>query len=214
MKRNRIISVLLIILMIFGLTPISVFANGSPPAPTLTLVEDTGVAGDRITSNGTITIGNLADGATWEYSINGGISWNAGTGASFVLSDGTYAIGTVQARQIGGGLTSVSANNAEVWVIAGNQVVNGDFQQGNTGFSTSYTYSTTQDIGAGIYAVVTSARDVHSAWTTELDHTLNTAEGNTLLLMVQVMQKMLCGSQQELRLKQIKRIALRHISCP
>ncbi|MFG6668825.1 hypothetical protein ACGK9R_17235, partial [Halomonas sp. HNIBRBA4712] len=54
---------------------------------------------DGITSNGTVNVLGLVDGATWEYSTDGGASWTDGTGDSFVLDEGTYAAGTVQVRQ-------------------------------------------------------------------------------------------------------------------
>ncbi|MGF7154130.1 beta strand repeat-containing protein, partial [Novosphingobium gossypii] len=67
-------------------------------APTLGLVTDTGTsATDRITSDGTVVIGNLEAGATWQYSTNGGTTWINGTGTSFELAEGTYS--NVQVRQ-------------------------------------------------------------------------------------------------------------------
>ncbi|WP_275289448.1 Ig-like domain-containing protein, partial [Halomonas elongata] len=44
----------------------------APDAPTLALASDTGTDGDGITSDGTVNVGNLEDGATWEYSTDGG----------------------------------------------------------------------------------------------------------------------------------------------
>src|SRR5439155_7948139 len=58
-----------------------------------------------------------ADVASWEYSLNGGTSWNAGTGTSFnMASDTTYAAGAIQVRQtdIAGNL-SAAGSNAEQW---------------------------------------------------------------------------------------------------
>ncbi|MEZ5755664.1 MAG: hypothetical protein R3D90_13150 [Paracoccaceae bacterium] len=67
-------------------------------ALTFTLASDSGLSdSDGLTNDGTFIIGNLLDGATWEYQLNGG-AWQAGTGTSFVLpSDGTY---DVKVRQI------------------------------------------------------------------------------------------------------------------
>src|SRR5699024_9030392 len=71
-----------------------------PDAPTLELAEDTGSDdSDGITSNGTVTVDNLEDGATWEYSTDGGTTWDDGTGTSFELPEGEYADGKVLARQ-------------------------------------------------------------------------------------------------------------------
>ena len=58
---------------------------------------------------------------------------------------------------------------------ATNLVTNGDFELGNTGFTSSYTYvgtpSSTGLWDQGKYAVVTSARDYHSNFTNASDHT-------------------------------------------
>jgi len=57
------------------------------PAPHLSLASDTGKsATDRITSNGTVNVGGLVDGATWQYSVDFGEHWLTGTGSSFSLS--------------------------------------------------------------------------------------------------------------------------------
>ena len=75
----------------------------SPPfsAPTLALASDTGSSpSDGITSNPSVQVTGLQDGATWEFSMNGGISWSRGIGNSFVLSSGTYPAGSILARQI------------------------------------------------------------------------------------------------------------------
>ncbi|MGV2494680.1 BapA/Bap/LapF family large adhesin [Pelagerythrobacter aerophilus] len=70
-----------------------------PAAPEAALETDTGVDGDGITSDGTVGISGLEDGASWEYSIDGGTSWVAGAGTSFELAAGEYAAGDVQVRQ-------------------------------------------------------------------------------------------------------------------
>jgi hypothetical protein len=72
----------------------------APTAPTATLATDTGSStSDRITSNGRIDVGGLESGATWEYSTNGGTSWQAGTGSNFTVSAGAYADGAILVRQ-------------------------------------------------------------------------------------------------------------------
>lgn len=72
----------------------------APTAPTVSLSTDTGGSStDRVTSNGRIDVGGLEAGATWEYSTNGGTSWQAGSGTSFTLNAGTYADGAVLVRQ-------------------------------------------------------------------------------------------------------------------
>ena len=69
-----------------------------PPAPTVTLVHDTGSENDdRITSDAELRIGNLAAGATWRYSIDGG-EWKDGNPAG-VISASEFA-GINATRQV------------------------------------------------------------------------------------------------------------------
>ena len=56
-------------------------------------------ASDGITSAGGVAVSGLEEGATWEFSTDGGTTWAAGTGTSIALAAGTYAAGTVQVRQ-------------------------------------------------------------------------------------------------------------------
>ncbi|MBZ5486524.1 Ig-like domain-containing protein [Halomonas aquamarina] len=80
----------------------------APPAPLLTLEEDTGAL-DGVTANGTVNVGNLVDGGSWEYSLDGGDTWVDGAGASFVLPENAYSAGEVQVRQTSAdGLTSAT----------------------------------------------------------------------------------------------------------
>uniref|UniRef100_UPI002638E410 BapA/Bap/LapF family large adhesin n=1 Tax=uncultured Halomonas sp. TaxID=173971 RepID=UPI002638E410 len=77
---------------------------------------------DGITSDGTVEVEGLVAGATWEYSINGGTSWNEGTGESFELPAGEYADGTVIARQTVGALTSPEGALGAVEIVELNAV--------------------------------------------------------------------------------------------
>jgi len=86
-------------------TPATLPDTLPPEELTVSLENDTGVDDDGITSDGTVTIGNLEDGASWEYSLDGGETWEDGTGTSFELPEGEYAAGDVQVRQ------SDAANN-------------------------------------------------------------------------------------------------------
>lgn len=77
--------------------------NEAPLAPTLSLSADTGPSdSDGVTKNGSVIVGGLEAGASWQYSTDGGLSWSTGSGNSFVLSAGTYAANAVQARQTDG----------------------------------------------------------------------------------------------------------------
>ncbi|MDL2193051.1 Ig-like domain-containing protein, partial [Cobetia sp. LC6] len=70
-----------------------------PDAPSLALTNDTNITDDGITSNGEVTVSGLETDATWEYSLDGGSTWDAGTGTTFTLEEGVYADGVVQIRQ-------------------------------------------------------------------------------------------------------------------
>lgn len=75
----------------------------SSPAERLTveLVEDTGTnQTDRHTSNGTIKVSSLEQGATWFYTVNGGKDWVEGSGSSFTLQDGAYRWGDIRLYQV------------------------------------------------------------------------------------------------------------------
>ena len=83
-----------------------------PAAPSLVLVSDTGSsASDGVTRNGQVNVSGLEEGATWQFSTNGGSSWTTGTGTSFTLEAGSYAAGAVQVRQTdGAGNNSTAAS--------------------------------------------------------------------------------------------------------
>jgi VCBS repeat-containing protein len=51
------------------------------------LAQDTGTSSDFKTSNKTVNVTGLISNETWEYSLNGGQTWQTGTGNSFQLSD-------------------------------------------------------------------------------------------------------------------------------
>ncbi|WP_200802141.1 Ig-like domain-containing protein, partial [Halomonas cupida] len=72
----------------------------APDAPTIALANDTGVAADDgITSDGVVNVTDLVADGTWEYSTDGGATWEAGSGGSFELPEDSYADGNVQVRQ-------------------------------------------------------------------------------------------------------------------
>ncbi|AYQ56073.1 alpha integrin [Bathymodiolus thermophilus thioautotrophic gill symbiont] len=52
------------------------------------------------TNNDAITINGLKAGATWQYSIDNGVTFTNGTNSSFTLPDGTYDANVVQIKQI------------------------------------------------------------------------------------------------------------------
>ncbi|OLO06322.1 hypothetical protein BTW08_18070, partial [Salinicola sp. MH3R3-1] len=73
--------------------------TAAPDAPIATLANDSGTEDDGITNDATVNVGGLEDGATWEYSTDGGDSWTTGMGNSFELPEGDYDADAVQVRQ-------------------------------------------------------------------------------------------------------------------
>lgn len=70
-------------------------------APKLALASDNGSSSsDGITNNPSVIVTGLEVGSLWQYSTNGGGSWSAGSGNSFLLPSGTYAAGSIIVRQI------------------------------------------------------------------------------------------------------------------
>jgi len=100
-----------------NLTSAAVAANASYK------VDTTAPTGGSISVDaaGTVTVSGLESGATWQYSINSGSSWSAGSGTTFTLLAGTYAVGVVQVRQIdlAGNIQTVNiASNTSIITIA------------------------------------------------------------------------------------------------
>ncbi|MGA9046833.1 Ig-like domain-containing protein [Sulfuricurvum sp.] len=92
----------------------------APAAPTLALATDSGIDGnDNITNVSTVNVGGLEPLATWEYSLNGGSTWTAGSGTTFTLANNTvYAINAIQVRQTdAAGNISTIGSNAEAITI-------------------------------------------------------------------------------------------------
>lgn len=88
-------------------------------APTFALASDTGTgATDGITKDGTVAVALAGDAAGWEYSVDGGTHWTAGSGTSFTLAEGSHAIGTVQVRQtdLAGNASTVGSNAQAITV--------------------------------------------------------------------------------------------------
>jgi methionine-rich copper-binding protein CopC len=57
------------------------------------------VAGSSITNSAVFQVQGLESSATWEYSLDGGTTWFAGSGNSIALSAGSYAANAIQVRQ-------------------------------------------------------------------------------------------------------------------
>ena len=68
------------------------------------------------------------------------------------------------------GLYTVTASN----ISEANTLVNGDFEAGNTGFTSSYTNSPTNLYAEGTYGVITKAHNAHGSFAYKGDHTTGT----------------------------------------
>ena len=81
---------------------VSVEVDRTPPAaPNLALNEDTGdSARDGVTSNGAFTVRGVEADASWEYSVDGGVKWQPGSGSSFTVAPGRYSSNSIQVRQV------------------------------------------------------------------------------------------------------------------
>ncbi|MCS0807655.1 Ig-like domain-containing protein, partial [Massilia agilis] len=93
--------------------------DNSVAAPSMALAADTGTSNsDGITKDGTINVTLAGDVASWEYSLDSGAHWTAGSGTSFTLAGGSYSAGAVQVRQtdVAGNLSSAASNAAAITV--------------------------------------------------------------------------------------------------
>jgi hypothetical protein len=76
--------------------------------PTLALSSDTST-GQKVTSVGTVNVSGLESGSSWEYSLNAGSSWTAGSGTSVALTgDGSKSL-TVRQTDTAGNVSSASS---------------------------------------------------------------------------------------------------------
>ncbi|OZI65626.1 hypothetical protein [Bordetella genomosp. 1] len=93
--------------------------HSAPVAPTLALKNDNGPANnDGISSDGTMSVAGIEAGASWEYSTDGGASWQAGSGDSFVLALGSYAADAIRVRQTdaAGNVSAVARNAGALFI--------------------------------------------------------------------------------------------------
>ncbi len=87
------------------MTGVSAVSSGAAGVGSVSLADDyivdTMTPGDltlEVTADG-VTVDGLEVGATWQYSTDGGDSWEVGTGESFVLASGSYASGDIKVKQ-------------------------------------------------------------------------------------------------------------------
>lgn len=118
----------------------------------------------------TLTIGNIPE-------VNLGNDTTLCTGQTMWLNAGTYD--TYLWNNGSTNATKYVSQPGTYWVKVGtlgdNQIVNGDFEQGNTGFSTNYTPGNGGPWGLlsnpGTYAITTSPNLVHNNFNSCTDHT-------------------------------------------
>lgn len=85
-------------------------------APTFSLNSDSGSSAvDNITNDSLINVVLSEDAVAWQYSLDGGVNWDTGTGTSFELTaDTSYLAGDIQVQQIDvAGNISASASNED-----------------------------------------------------------------------------------------------------
>ena len=56
-------------------------------------------AGSALSRTGVLGVSTSEQYTTWSYTLDGGKTWQLGTGNSFTLPEGTYEVGTIQVRQ-------------------------------------------------------------------------------------------------------------------
>jgi hypothetical protein len=84
--------------------------------PTFDFVDTGLLDSDGITGNNVITVDNLEEGITWQYSTSGDTGFTNGTGNSFTLTDATYEANAIQVRQIDevGNISNISKNTSRI----------------------------------------------------------------------------------------------------
>ncbi|UHD47123.1 Ig-like domain-containing protein [Aureimonas altamirensis] len=73
----------------------------APAAPTLALALDTGAdATDGVSSSGGVIVSGIPNGASWDFSTDGGQSWATGSPThALILGPGLYQAGEIRVRQ-------------------------------------------------------------------------------------------------------------------
>ncbi len=98
-------------------TPFSFSYDTLVARPILTLAKDTGPSStDWVSNLGTVNVGAVDATSTWKYSIDGGVSWNDGSGKSFDLDEGVYPANAIQVQQTDGAGNTDTAKLAAVTI--------------------------------------------------------------------------------------------------
>jgi len=164
-------------------TPAALPDTLPPEELTITLENDTGDDGDGITSDGTVNIGNLEDGASWEYSLDGGDNWEDGTGTSFELPVGEYAAGDVQVRQTDAANNTGPASQLDVVTVAALVAAN-DTATADLGSRVSVTHPSETDESLQVLGLLDDGNATNSI-------AISVAEGSTGDVVIEVSQSAL-----------------------
>lgn len=166
-------------------------------APTFALTADNGLSTtDGITHTNGVTVSGVAAGNTWEYSLNGGTTWNPGTGSTFnLVANTSYAPGQIEVRQTDtNSNVSIIATNTQTTMVdtivnipvintvATNNVVDA-YENANL------IISGTGEAGATVTLAVanqTALIDASGAWNiTVLDRAASFSQGSETLSVIQ-----------------------------
>lgn len=84
----------------------------APVAPVVVLASDTGSSSsDNITSVSMVNVSGIEAGATWQYQVDGGGTWQAGVGTTFQLAEGAHVY-KVRQTDVAGNLSLYSPLSA------------------------------------------------------------------------------------------------------
>ena len=173
----------------------------APAALTFSLTSDTGSSNsDGITNVGTVTVSGIETNATWEYSINSGTAWTTGSGSSFTLAAGTYAIGAIKVRQtdLAGNVTATPSQNAAAITVDATAPAAPSFSLAtDSGSSSSDGVTNVGTVNVtGLEANSTWEYSTNSgtAWTTGSGSTFTLAAGTYAIGAIKVRQTDLAGN--------------------
>ena len=116
----------------------------------LKLATDTGkLDDDRITKDATVNVGSLESTSTWQYSTDGGTSWNTGEGTSFELEDNTsYIAEQIQVKTIDIAGNEAIVNMGTVTVDTQTVAVKSNHTNDTNFYTFSAVYLLAEEVGA------------------------------------------------------------------
>lgn len=117
----------------------------APSEPEFSFMNVINTSPNPMTSvNNLVFVSNLENGASWEYSIDGGATFVSGTDTFFSLPIDSYSAGTIKVKQIdaAGNVSAIASNNGGYQVIPPpQQIVLSGSNSVNEGSNTVYTVS-------------------------------------------------------------------------